>query len=364
MTPTQPPLVPAKLSPPPLPPHAVARPRLLTPLLNDGWRLAVVTGGPGSGKSVAARQCCAASDSSTPAWVSLDETDDRPERFWLCVVAALDRAAPGAFPRTAARVSDSGTDVWALVTELVVEASALEHPVALILDDFHTIRSRGTVDGVGFLVEHLPVQLRMIVTSRTDLPLPVATWIGRSWVVELRQHDLAFSPAETHGLFEMLDEHRLGTADIELLCAHTEGLVAALHLAAIAIRDSEDAPSAARYFSGRHRLIADLIVSEVLEGQPADVQQFLLRTSIVDQFDAGLADALTGRRDGAELLAWLPGQIVFLMAVDDERTSFRYHRLLRDLLRTELERRHTQDVVALGGSRRRPSKHAVPLSKP
>ena len=145
------------------------------------------------------------------------------------------------------------------------------------------------------MVEHLPRNVQLVFTSRLDPPLPLARWRARSWLVEVRHRRLAFTVPETSLLFAALDEHRLGSRDVEELWRHTEGWAAGLRLAALAIRDRPDVAAAAREFSGRHRIVADLLVSEILDGQSDEMSDFLLSTSIADVLDADLCDALSGR---------------------------------------------------------------------
>jgi LuxR family maltose regulon positive regulatory protein len=347
MTPRQLPVLVSKLGPPPVPSFAVTRARLVAPLLERDWRVAVITGGAGTGKSVVAAQCCAALTDASAAWVTLDASDDRPERFWLYLVAALELAVPGAFTETAARVPNARNESDDLLTQLLVEAATLTRPLVVVLDDLHTIRDPQILGGIRFLVEHAPAQLRLMVTSRSEPSLPIAHWTARTWTVEIRQDDLACSSAETIALLAALGEHRLAHDDIDHLRLHTEGWMAALHLAALAMHGKDDAASVARNFTGRHRMIADLLMSEVLEAQTSEVQEFLLRTSIVEHFDGVMADALTGRTDGAAALDSLAARIAFLVPLDDQRTTYRYHPLLRDLLQLELDRRHPNERVHL-----------------
>lgn len=347
MSPRQLPVLVSKIGPPPVPTFAVDRARLIAALTKRDWRIAVVTGGAGTGKSVVAAQFCAALTDATPAWVSLDSDDDRPERFWLYLITALRRAVPGAFEGVAAQVPSARTEFGDLVTELLVDASSLPRPIVIVLDDLHTIRDPDILGGIKLLVDHLPPQLRLLITSRSDPSLPIARWRARSWTVEIRQDELACSTDEALALLAALGEHRLTLDDVDDLRAHTEGWVAALHLAALAMNGRDDAAAVARQFTGRHRMIADLLMSEVLDAQVHDVQELLLRTSVLEHFDGDMADALTGRGGGAAALAALSSHISFLVPVDDQRTTYRYHPLLRDLLQLELERRHPNAAVAL-----------------
>jgi LuxR family maltose regulon positive regulatory protein len=269
------PLLNAKLAPPRVPAHAVPRPRL-GERFGGSWRVALVTGAPGTGKTLAVSQWFESLPTSRRAWVSLDPTDDRPAQFWLTVLAALDRAAPGAFPRTASLASGGHNGDEPFLVELAVEISGLDPPAVLVLEDLHAIRDRRILDGVAFLVDRVADEFRLVITSRADPRLPVGRWRTRAWFVEIRQGELGFTPDEAGTLFAAMGEHRLDPDDIEHLTKHTEGWAAALQLAALSMRDRDDPSAVARRLTGRHHMIADLLLTEVLERQPDDVREFLL----------------------------------------------------------------------------------------
>jgi LuxR family maltose regulon positive regulatory protein len=306
-------------------------------MAGDDWRVATVTAGPGTGKTVFATQWLTRARADGCAWVSLDEGDDRPERFWLYVTAALQRACPGAFSESERLVTETRSDWKAFGAQLLSDAEGLDRAIVLALEDLHTIHAPATFEALSWIVEQLPPQLRLVCTARSDLPLPLARWRARSWLVEVRQDDLAFDREETAALFAALGEDRLGDSELGLLQAHTEGWVAALQLAAISMRNG-DAHAVARSFAGNNRMMADLLRSEVLDRQDDEVQDLMLCSSIADDFDADLCDALTGRRDSASQLRAIESETHFLVTVDD-RPTYRYHQLLREMLRVELATR-------------------------
>jgi LuxR family transcriptional regulator, maltose regulon positive regulatory protein len=340
------PLLSAKLAPPKVPAHAIPRPRI-TGRLAEPWRLAVVTGGPGTGKTVMASQWFETLAADRRAWVSLDPADDRPTQFWPTVVTALEGAATGSFARTTALAASGRSDEDLFLVELAAEAAALEPPVALVLEDLHTVRDRRVQDGLAFLVDHLTDGLQIMITSRVDPRLPIGRWRTRPWFVEIRQADLNFTPAEAETLFAAMGEHRIERVDVEHLTKHTEGWAAALQLAALAMRSRDDPSAVARRLTGRHYMVADLLLSEVVERQADDVREFMLTMSVADHFDAELCEALTGRSDSAEVLRSLEAQMLFLLSVDDEHSTFRFHHLLAELLLGELTRRDPDRVSRL-----------------
>jgi LuxR family transcriptional regulator, maltose regulon positive regulatory protein len=333
------PIAPSKFGAPIVSASCVTRSRLADRLMIGDWRVAMVSAGPACGKAVAAAQWFQLLEAARQ-WVTLEGADDQPERFWLTVAVALERTVPGKFTDAVRLAAESGGAQQAFVDRLLIDLSAIEEPLALVLDDVHVLRSVVITEGLTSLVERLPPGVRLLLTSRTDPSLPLARWRARSWLVEIRERDLAFTLSETAELFAAVDEDRLDASDIEHLWRHTEGWVAGLRLAAATLADRADVAAAAREFSGQHRMVADLLVSEILDRQPPEVSEFLLRTSVVDVLDAEVCDALSGRHDSADVLRRLETDMPFLNAMNVDRSSYRYHPLLIDTLRAELAARH------------------------
>ena len=295
-----------------------------------------MTGGPATGKTVAVAQWFGTLGPVAREWVTLDADDDRPERFWLTFALALERAVPGAFAQAAA-----AADVHRLPSEflsrLLTAWSAVEDPLVIVLEDMHHLQSPEINEDLGFVVEHLPGRSRMLLTSRVDPHLPVSRWRGRGWLAELRQRDLALTLPETAELFTALGEHRLAASEVESLWRHTEGWAAGLRLAAAGLKDRADVPAAVAEFSGRTSVVADLLADEVLHRAPPEVSEFLLRTSVADVLDAELCDALSGRGDSGDVLRRMEADLQFVMATGPGRDTWRYHPLLAEMLRAELQ---------------------------
>ena len=176
--------------------------------------------------------------------------------------------------------------------------------------------------------------------------MPVSRWRGRGWLAELRQRDLALTLPETAELFTALGEHRLTAADVERLWRRTEGWVG-LRLAAAGLKDRADVPAAVAEFSGRTPVVADLLADELLHRAPKDLSEFLLRTSVADVLDAELCDALSGRSDSAEVLRRMEADLQFVMATGPGRDTWRYHPLLAEMLRSELQTHRPEEVPGL-----------------
>ncbi len=336
----------SKFGCPAVPVRAIARPRLAKGLAQPDWRVALVTGGPATGKTVAVAQWFQTLDPVAREWVTLDAHDDQPERFWLTFALALGRAVPGAFTQAAA-----AADVHRLppdfLDRLLAAWSAVEEPLVIVLEDIHQLRSPEITEGLGFVVEHLPGRSRLLLTSRVDPGLPVSRWRGRGWLAEFRQRDLAMTLPETIELFTALGEHRLTTSEIETLWRHTEGWVAGLRLAAAGLKDRTDVPAAVAEFSGRTPMVADLLADELLRHAPKELSEFLLRTSVADVLDAELCDALSGRSDSGEMLRQMEADLQFVMATGPSRDTWRYHPLLAEMLRSELQMYCPDEVQGL-----------------
>ena len=337
----------SKFGCPAVPVRAIARPRLAKVLAQPDWRVALVTGGPATGKTVAVAQWFGTLDPVAREWVTLDAGDDRPERFWLTFALALDRAVPGAFGQAAAAAADVHRLPPEFLDRLLTAWSAVEEPLVIVLDDMDHLRSRMITEGLGFVVEHLPGRSRMVLTSRVGPRLPVSRWRGRGWLAELRQRDLAFTLPETAELFTALGEDRMSTDEVEGLWRRTEGWVGGLRLAAAWLRDRADVPGAVAEFSGRTPVVADLLADELLHRAPKELAEFLLRTSVADVLDAELCDALSGRSDSGKVLRRLEADLQFVMATGPGRDTWRYHPLLAEMLRSELQAHRPEEARGL-----------------
>ncbi len=264
----------SKFGCPAVPVRAIARPRLGELLAQPDWRVALVTGGPATGKTVCVAQWFETLGPVAREWVTLDADDDRPERFWLTFVLALERAVPGAF----AQAAESATDVHrlpsAFLDRLLTAWSAVTDPLIIVLEDAHHLRSPEINEDLGFVVEHLPGRSRMLLTSRVDPRLPISRWRGRGWLAEIRQRDLAFTLPETAELFTTLDENRLTMSEVEELWRHTEGWVAGLRLAAAGLKDRADVSAAVAEFSGQTPMVADLLTDELLHRAPKELSRW------------------------------------------------------------------------------------------
>jgi LuxR family maltose regulon positive regulatory protein len=341
-------LLATKLRVPSLRDGFVARPRLTVSLDAAVNRELVVVSAPaGFGKSSAIAEWV--TGCGTPvAWLSLDDADNDPVRFWRHVAAALDVARPGVAAAVAARSGGLSTPSYhAAVAALVNELAESAETVVLVLDDYHVVDSATVHASLTYLLEHLPRALRLVVAGRADPPLPLARMRARGRLAELRAEDLRFTVAESAALLGAAPVHSLPPEAAAVLAARTEGWAAGLQLAALSLSGRADVECFVTEFSGSNRFVLDYLTEEVLDGQPAAVRQFLLETSVLERLSGPLCDALRGRSDSQQLLEQVEQANLFLHPLDDCRQWWRYHHLFADLLRARLTREQPDRVAAL-----------------
>ncbi len=324
-------------------PGLVPRPRL-TGQLDEGLErgLVLVCAPAGYGKTVLLAEW--ARQGGHPAgWLSLDAADNDPARFWRHAVAALDRASPGIGERVSLLLGPpSPPSFQPLVTALINElATAPEgDEVLLVLDDYHVIDSRPVHEQVGFLLEHRPPGLGVVLASRTDPPLALARLRAHSQLAELRAADLRFTADEAGGLLVRVAAWQsagLPEAAVAALAERTEGWAAGLQLAALSLRGQSDMAGFVAAFTGSHRYVLDFLAEEVLERQTGQVLTFLLETSVLERLSGPLCDAVTGREGSQALLEHAEAAGLFLVPLDAVRGWWRYHHLFADLLRARLQ---------------------------
>jgi hypothetical protein len=303
-----------------------------------GCRLTLLSAPAGFGKSTLLGEWLAHEERPV-AWVSLDEGDNDPARFLSYLVAALNTVEEGIGEGVLAALrSPEPPRIEALAGALINEMAVLPGELDLIFDDYHLIDSESVHRIVSFLLEHLPEGAHLILSSRIDPPLPLPRLRARHQVAEIGSAELAFTPEETAAFLRGVMGLDLSTEDVATLEERTEGWIAGLQLAALSMRDRKDISGFIEAFSGSHRDVLDFLAEEVLDRQPGGVREFLLKTSIIDGLSGPLCDALTGRDDGQRTLEYLERENLFVVALDDERRTYRYHHLFADFLRDRLGR--------------------------
>jgi LuxR family maltose regulon positive regulatory protein len=338
MSATAEPLIQTKLQAP-VPRGIVAREPLLARLLESGpRRLTVVRAPAGSGKTTLLAEWSASELETRPfAWLALDASDDDPALFWSYVIAALRTLAPGLGEGALALLRAPGVDpVREMLPVLLNELAALAEPAVLVLDDLHLLASPEIHEGLAVLVERLPPGLELVVSSRTEPPLPLARLRVRGELAEVDARALSFTRDEAARLVNDLHGLALDEADVTRLTERTEGWAAGLYLAVLSLSGREDPHDFIAAFAGDDRRVVDYLGAEVLAGQPGDVRDFLLRTAILERLCGPLCDALTGRSDSGRLLEASVRSNFFVLPLDTRGEWYRYHHLFGELLRHEL----------------------------
>lgn len=327
-----------KLYVPPPRARAIHRRRLVE-RLNEGMdrKLTLISAPAGFGKTTLVSEWIA---SGRPAaWLSLDEGDNDLSRFLTYLVAALQTIGPTIGEGVARALQlPQLPPTESILTTLLNDISGLETQAVLVLDDYHRIESMAIDAAVTFLLEHLPPQMHLVITTREDPQIPLARLRARDQLTELRIADLRFTASEATEFLNPVMGLDLSAADIAALEGRTEGWIAGLQLAALSMQGHQDATGFIQSFTGSHHFVMDYLVEEVLRQQPEPVQSFLLSTSILDQLCGPLCDAvvLDPSASSQQTLEYLERANLFLIPLDDERRWYRYHHLFAALLRQRL----------------------------
>jgi LuxR family maltose regulon positive regulatory protein len=345
------PLLLTKLAVPSARSFLVPRPRLSERLEEGlGPQLILVSAPAGFGKStLLGTWASELSDSGRPmAWYSLDSGDNDPAQFWRYFFTAIDLLQPGSGKTALALLGSSqAPPIEAILTTLLNELVDLSTDAVLVVDDYHLIESQTIHEALTFLIDHLPPRMHLVISTRMDPPLPLPRLRARGKLTELRAADLRFTPEEAATFLNQVMGLELSAEDTAELEGRTEGWIAGLQMAALAMRDHADIPGFIAAFAGSNRYVLDYLAEEVLGRQPEELQTFLLETSILDRMRASLCNAVTGRADGQTALERLEHANLFVIPLDGERHWYRYHHLFVDVLRQRLRQEHPDLVSVL-----------------
>ena len=346
-----------RLAPPRLPTTLVEREPLLSAL--DGalaTPLTLLSAPAGFGKTTLL-SAWAIRNGVQVAWLSLEERDTSPTRFWVSLIAALRRGggyAPS-FGETAVALLESpqppplSTILTALLQELEGR-SAPPASIVLILDDYQVIEDPAIHQGMSFFLEHLPAHVHLILASRVDPDLPLARWRVRGQLTEIRADDLRFQKVEASQYLGQMLSPPLSEEEVHRLLSRTEGWIAGLHLAALTLQKRQDRAAFLQAFTGSQRYLLDYVQEEILSRLPERVRDFLLHTAILSRLDASVCQAVTAapeRRVSQQMLEWLERANLFLVSLDEERRSYRLHELFREALLAALSTTHPESVPVL-----------------
>ena len=345
------PLLSTKFNLPPSRPNLTPRLRLIE-RLDVGLRgkLTLISAPAGFGKTTLVSAWLRVRNISA-GWVSLDENDNDPVRFLSYFVAALQSIeerfrAPELEVIKIMQSTGISSELEALLSRLINEVVEFNHDCVIVLDDYHLISNPVIQDILVFILDNQPPHMHLVITTRADPPWPLSRLRARQQITELRVKDLRFTLNETtHFLADM--GLKLTPENIIMLESKTEGWVAGLQLAALSMQGYVDKSHFITTFIGDNRFIVDYLVEEVLEHQSSDLQDFMLKTSILERINASLCDALL-ENDGSQIvLRQLEQANLFLLPLDEARKWHRYHRLFADLLHSRLGQIYPGEISTL-----------------
>jgi len=326
----------------------VERPRLIERLDQQLYRkLTLVSAPAGFGKTT----LLAAWANRCPrpvGWLTLEEGDNDPVRFFSYCLAALREIHPDLGQGLAFKLQSLNRPAReATLTGLLNELTEIPGAIALVLDDYHLIEEEAVHACLAFLIEHLPPQVHLVISTRADPSLPLSVLRARGHLDEVRASDLRFDSGETEAFMNRLMGFHLSRAEVDALLLRTEGWIAGLQMAAVSLQGRDNAPAFIAAFTGSNRYVLDYLVEEVLQRQPSHIQDFLLKTSILDRLTGPLCEALTGQLGGQKTLDMIERGGLFIEPLDTERRWYRYHRIFAELLRLRLSRDRPQELPEL-----------------
>jgi LuxR family maltose regulon positive regulatory protein len=338
----------AKLTPPRAPKGIAPRGQLLDRLREGrGQKLTLVCAPAGYGKTTVLAQWCEADGGGTPfVWVSADEGDSDPVRFWSHLIAGLQAVHPGAGAASLEPLRIGPATVASIALPLLVAELADAPPSVVVVDDWHLIRSEVCDEAMRIFLEGVTPAVQVVLSSRSDPNLPIGRWRAHGELSEVRAVDLQLSHAEA-AAFLREGNVDLGPADIDRLSERTEGWAAGLSLASMLLQREEDPHAFVLDFAGDSRHLLEYIVDDVLPSVGEEMRAFMLRSSVLDELSGSACDAVLETHGSAALLAAIERANLFLVPLDRHGERYRFHRLFTDVLRRELARTSPEAVVQL-----------------
>ena len=347
-----------RLSPPRLPGSLVERSRLLGELdAAFSYPLTLISAAAGSGKTTLLSAWVAALPQVLPrgrtkqgterrgagpacAWLSLDEADNDPIRFWLSVIAAVQTCLPtcGEAARELLHAPQA-PPLSTILTTLLDEMEQVDREFILILDDYHVISDQAIHDSLLALLNHPPANMHLVLSTRTNPELPLSRFRVRSQMIEVRDQDLCFTRQEAASFLVEGMGLPLSEEEVATLAARTEGWIAGLQLAALSLRKRQDLSTFVKDFGGSHRYLLDYVQQDILAHLPLTLQDFLLQTSILTRMNAALCQVVTAAPDEPacqQMLEELERANLFVVPLDEQRQWYRFHDLFREALRARL----------------------------
>ncbi len=326
----------------------VSRSRLIERLhAGLGRKLTLISAPAGSGKTTLLSEWIPQCPHCV-TWLSLDDGDNDPTRFWAYFITSLQQLRPDLGADALALIqSPQPPPMQSILTGLINDLCVFPDAFASVLNDYHVIDSQPIHEALTFLIDHLPANMNLVITTRINPPLPLARLRARDEMTELRANDLRFTVDETSSFLNQVMGLSLSPEEISALEARTEGWIAGLQIAALSIQSHDDIPGFIEAFSGSHRHILGYLAEEVINQQPEATLNFLLQTASLDRLSGPLCDAITGESGGQAILENLEHANLFIVPLDEERNWYRYHHLFAEVLQSRLRQAHPEWVPEL-----------------
>jgi LuxR family maltose regulon positive regulatory protein len=328
----------------------VCRPELVEKL-NAGLsrKLILVSSPAGYGKTTLVLEWLSQlPDEYSIGWISVDQSDNDPVRFLAYMIAAIGQSFPGFGKKISTMLQNPQTPPYDVVlTNLLNEMAEISTPFILVLDDYHSIQTPRIHKNLATWLEYQPASMVLVVISREDPLLPIARLRARGQLTEIRQDVLCFSHPECVHFIHDVMGISISTEDIAALERRTEGWITGLQLAAISMQHHPDPSSFIKAFTGSSRYILDYLMDEVFSDQSENMQNFLIKTSILDRLSGPLCESVTGYQDSQERLEALEQSNLFIIPLDQTRSWYRYHRLFSELLQNRLRRKEGESPAEL-----------------
>jgi len=300
-------------------------------------KLTLISAPAGFGKTTVLSDWISSNTIQT-AWYSIDKGDNDPVKFMTYFIAGIQTLIDN-FGENVLKIlqSPQKLQIESILGMLINEVLNIEKDITFVFDDFHLIDSPEIFEIITYLLDYKPQQLHIVLSTRSDPRISISRLRSQDEIIEIRSDDLSFTSNDITTFFNSRFNFDINTHDIQLIKSKTEGWIAGLQLTALSMQSQKDKSEFINDFAGDNRYIMDYLIEEVLESQDDNIKQFLLQTSLFEQFSGSLCDFILDKNDSQIIIEILEKENMFIIPLDTERNWFRYHHLFADLLQHRLK---------------------------